>query len=358
MHARYAHEHARDGVLVELLRQLPAGRDRAHAQLGRLVAAEDEHQRLLAREPPLARRAALLQLRRGAHEPRGIGLLALGQRRDVQLSAEDDARVSGRGLQVLLGRVGREDALEYVVFQNLVGVLRAAEHALALLALTQLLREPAQQLVKIARADGLEDIVVDMVFDGLLCVGELAEAGQHHDDRGRILRADVLGERKPVDERHTDVGDDHVGTHLRELFDGLASVGAGDGRIIAQRLPVCVLHHTLAHQNFVFHQHDLIHGIAPSQALAAYPVSIIPIFPPFIIMQTRQHFLPFFSLPDKKGMFARRFLPFSPPKNDLHGRHRRKKRQKAAGNSEKFVDSHNRQTHVQSDKMLKTSYSS
>ena len=150
---------------------------------------------------------------------------------------------------------------------NLVGQYGAAVEPLPVVPARKLRGQILQQLVKLLRADGLEQIIVHMIPDGLLRVGKLAEARQHNDDRLREFLIDVPRQLQPVDKGHADIRDDHVRQHEFELIERLPSVFKDVRRRKAEFFPICVLRHGLPDEHFIFHKHDLVHTARPPSHL-------------------------------------------------------------------------------------------
>ena len=150
-----------------------------------------------------------------------------------------------------------------MILQHLVCQHGPAVKPLPVVPARKLRRQVLQQLIKLLRADGLEQIIVDMVPDGLLRIGKLAEAGQHDDDRVRKFLIDVPRQLQPVDKGHTDIRDDHIRQHGFELFKRLTAIFKDMGRRKAEFVPIGVLCHGLPDKHFVLYKHDLVHTARP-----------------------------------------------------------------------------------------------
>ena len=150
-----------------------------------------------------------------------------------------------------------------MILQHLVCQHGPAVKPLPVVPARKLRRQVLQQLIKLLRADGLEQIIVDMVPDGLLRIGKLAEAGQHDDDRVRKFLIDVPRQLQPVDKGHTDIRDDHIRQHGFELFKRLTAIFKDMGRRKAEFVPIGVLCHGLPDKHFILYKHDLVHTARP-----------------------------------------------------------------------------------------------
>ena len=171
-----------------------------------------------------------------------------------------DAR-GKRRLRQLLRRIGLQKPLKKVILQNLVRQHGAAVKSLPVVPAQKLCGQVFQQLVKLLRTDGLEQIIVNVVPDGLLRVGKLTEACQHDDDGLRKFFIDVPRQLQSVDEGHADIRNDHIRQHGFELFERLPAVFKDMRRRKAEFLPVRVLRHGLPDEHFIFHKHDLVHTV-------------------------------------------------------------------------------------------------
>lgn len=72
-----------------------------------------------------------------------------------------------------------------MILQYLIRQHGPAVEALPVVAAREFRGQVLQQLVKFLWTDRLEQIIVYMIPDGLLRIGEFAEAGQHNDNRIR-----------------------------------------------------------------------------------------------------------------------------------------------------------------------------
>ena len=168
-----------------------------------------------------------------------------------------------RRLRQFLRCIGLQKTLEEMILQYLIRQHGPAVEALPVVAAREFRGQVLQQLVKFLWTDRLEQIIVYMIPDGLLRIGEFAEAGQHNDNRIREFFVDIPCQFQSIDEGHADICDDHIRQYGFQLIKRLPAVFKYMGRRKAELFPSCVLRHGLPDKHFIFHKHDLVHTARP-----------------------------------------------------------------------------------------------
>ena len=233
----------------------------ARHKFRRFIAADDEHDMLVAEQTQLCGRAALC-------DPLPLRLEAIGalhqrrQRNRMEPSAKFNT-CGERRLRQFLRCIGLQKTLEEMILQYLIRQHGPAVEALPVVAAREFRGQVLQQLVKFLWTDRLEQIIVYMIPDGLLRIGEFAEAGQHNDNRIREFFVDIPCQFQSIDEGHADICDDHIRQYGFQLIKRLPAVFKYMGRRKAELFPICVLRHGLPDKHFIFHKHDLVHTARP-----------------------------------------------------------------------------------------------
>ena len=132
----------------------------------------------------------------------------------------------------------------------------AGKHLKVFLLLPLLLNSAScllQGLDHAGPGDGLEQILIDVQLDGLLCVLKIVISGQDDDPRVRKFAVHQAAQGETVHERHFDVGDENIRTDSAHHGQGDFSVGGFPGEDKAVLLPGDHVADALPDDALIFH---------------------------------------------------------------------------------------------------------